>query len=509
MGTRQLLLGTELTEKLPPSNFQTPTVAYAKSLRGAQNPNPLGTQAANQTLYDPSGSDPQGVNLEAAADASNGFFVIDTRIISLTAASADWCTVSLREGTDAGNVSISPVNDANDPHRYQPETRIELGTARASIEGMIAPSQPDASRDAEWGHWFGATSGSTCTMYGSTLIILPANKTRSAGGYDPPGPFVGVSPGSSFVRGIAGTFKKEYDPQPPLSPGEDQDQSANWGVWRVEHGEEDYLLFLNGRINNTTAGSARSLRWHIEVDGEDLFNVRTNSKTGGATRTGRGFQIRSGAVQRQQFCYLHAAVKHFGYGDRTPSLTWNRHESADNNESQNWHYAYAQRTAMLSKFTYMNDTNAVLVDSNTFADSAFSVDIVSDGTPIIVGFSTSVHMRDGSVSFEIMRDATVITPTGGVAEVTNFSVQGDGANPSTVGVGHTDNSTIPVTLLWVDSSPPVGTRTYKMRYRRGPTGGSINSMMNCRDDGSSGFVGMMFAWEYKFATENIGPIGFY
>ena len=97
------------------------------------------------------------------------------------------------------------------------------------------------------------------------------------------------------------------------------------------------------------------------------------------------------------------------------------------------------------------------------------------------------------------RDGTPITPNGSEFPTfgqTNQLTHIGGSN----GTGDTDNDTLPFALLWFDT-PSAGSHTYRVEYRRnsGFTGAN-NAMWNTRDDGSSGFIGTMFAIEMKFPT---------
>jgi len=156
---------------------------------------------------------------------------------------------------------------------------------------------------------------------------------------------------------------------------------------------------------------------------------------------------------------------------------------------------------MFSRFTYKEHTSAITSTSSTFTNSPFEVTINSkDGTPIILMFSTSSHHTGGGGNqWSITRNDTAITPTAtgagatfGMTAPQNFA---DGTN----GTGDSDNETMPVTLLWVDSSPVIGQNKYIIQYRREPNL-AVNSIWNCRDDGTSGFKGYFCGFEAKFAT---------
>ncbi|MCI0558225.1 MAG: hypothetical protein MN733_06995, partial [Nitrososphaera sp.] len=286
----------------------------------------------------------------------------------------------------------------------------------------------------------------------------------------------------------------------------DSDQTAS-GTFTVDHGNEDYLVFFRYRLNSISTTGVRALRVTCKIDGEDIVNVRTDTATLGATRTGRGFQYRDSADAGLRVRTGPFRVMNLSAGTHTPEWTFNRHESADQGETVDGIAMLGIRTQMLSQFTYDEYDEAIAVTSDTPATAPWSVTITADGTtPIILGFCTSTHVGDdGVVDLTMFRDDTLITEdaAGAGAAYAGFSQANyDNIADGSAGTGDSDNGTYPLTIWWTDT-PSAGSHTYTIKYARNSSasaGASGNSILNCNDNGGSGFVGTLFAFEMKFAT---------
>lgn len=250
---------------------------------------------------------------------------------------------------------------------------------------------------------------------------------------------------------------------------------------------------------------SRVARWNFEFEGEDLFNVRTNTTTGGSTKNGRGY---SWSIPINNFCRMYACQ--FRVMDNLPvgrPLTgstrfniWDASRNTGSPTELDLSNPVIWRTEQFSAFEFSESRVAVVTNSDSWADSAFELTIESDGTtPMYLAFSTSLHQFEGQTRFRITRDGTPISPDG-----TDYVTWGQSDQLTHIGgsngSGDTDNDTIPFHFMWFDT-PPAGARTYRIQYRRnsGFTG-SNNAMWNCRDDGSDGFIGTFFAAEMAFPT---------
>lgn len=377
---------------------------------------------------------------------------------------------------------------------------------------FMKSSNPSGGREAEWGIFLSNAVANAVQMFHGTLIVLPAENATGTLGHEAAGtPNIGRRNNSWFSHGWAGSHT--------FDPGGDTDLSyAPTTQPTIVHGNEDYLVFFNAA---TSGGNATQvwLRVIFTVDGEDFVGVRSNTKTSGATRTGRGFgfgRFTSGAQGHRQNLAAFR-VMNLSAGAHTIGATINQHETAD--ATHDGHEFVINgigqcqlfRTSMFSQFTYDEYDQAIFVNSDTAQTAPWSVTITADGTtPIVIGFCTTVHVGEQAMPDLILkRDSTSITrdSAGSLGHVTTRAFTPDWSDLSD-GAADSDNYTLPITLTWVDT-PSAGEHTYTIQYRRNSsiaTGGgdSLSSYINCRDDGSSGFVGTLFAFEFKFATQNLG-----
>jgi hypothetical protein len=218
-----------------------------------------------------------------------------------------------------------------------------------------------------------------------------------------------------------------------------------------------------------------------------------------------------GAVEDDSASIPIMTVKSFSAGEHEFGINWNWTRNGTPGMDSDiiaFPGVSILRTKMLSKFTWMMDDNAVLVDTDDLTESAFSVDIESGGTHIVIGFNTSVNMYTSGAKFLIYRNGVPITTDWPQNfEIDPQNINPKGSNPTaagTAGDGDTDNDTMPFSLIWVDKSPPPGNLTYTIYYRRSTLGvaASTDCIFNCKDNGADGYRGTMFAFEWKFATLN-------
>jgi hypothetical protein len=499
-----------------PNNFAPPAVGsyYAKSIKDDDfcNASFPADPPAKQWHFENGDAETLLVDLDAGYDGSEGFFVFFQVLPAITSgATASW---TLREGSGAS--VTSPSVDAGTPRSMKPRY-YELASASDGEQMVGAAFSPESPPllgvfplldpiDAEWGLYQSSYEGGA-VGWGGTLLVLPHDNDLITHA----GPNLGVNQSEWFTSITDGEGG-----WPPTEPhqifiGDDTDQTFGADTIEIEHGEEDYLIFAMCQLN--TGGhhlTQRSLRWWWTLNGVDLFNVKTGETTPGSDRCGRGFQLLLRSHPSETF-YCPFVVKKLTAVPQVPSLIINKFEDPARAETMDMAQLYFQRTSMLSKFTYMTNSEAVVVSDaphpgTDYQESDFFVEIESDGTPIVIGFSTTVHMHDYGVSFAIVRnDGTSITPIlGGATGRMEISRMTDPAGgDGTDGAGDTDNATVPFAVIYVDENPPSGHLVYAIQYDRDFRGEpGDTSMFNTRDDGTDGFQGTMFAFELKFATSN-------
>lgn len=485
-----------------PSNFQNLVAnrfhaEYIKEPSGDQHSasaSPLVTQFA----FDEDGANQLGADL---VNVDTGYLLM-WMFSGGSSSTSTAAAFSLREGV---STSTDTTIVADTPGTRVGDTLYETNPVTPHFNytfSMWLSSRPVSPRDSEWGMFFSNVTANNYQCFQGTLIALPAQ--NSTGSLAHSGPTIGLEGSEWFGLGFTPTTILFND-----QPAGDGDQLASTSAFTIDHGNENYLLIYRHRLNGITVSGVRSLRWYDLLDGADVFNVRTNAVTAGATRTGRGFQARLSDDDFTAYRYTEFVVKTLSAGSHTGGITFNRHESADNFENADGMGLLILRTSMLSQFTYSTHNSAIVMSSDANIAGPWSVSVVADGTTqIIIGFCTTVHNATGYPDMNIFRDGAIISEetTGEGAKYSGFShtstvAIADGSD----GVGDTDNQTMPVTI-WIVDTPSAGSHTYTVRYRRNSFtaasggGGSNSSIINCRDDGSSGFIGTLLAFELKLAT---------
>jgi hypothetical protein len=482
---------------IPPVGHATPDDFLATAETGLDNPATAGDPRFTCSIYQPSAGPVVGGIL---SDVQNGYMIFMCGYGYWDGGASNAATLNqFIEGSttfSTGKQFTGSVPSTN--------PRLELTGLDPDDEGgfmgtRVLTNRPSSAAlgVAEWGMFIGTESSTGFhDAYGACFVALPSEQEGAA---SHAGPTIGVRDTDWFVTGLSVVTYSD-------SADTDVTSTLNTSITIPESRSQDkWLTMCNLRVEKNggfPTGTARTLRYFIEVNGEDLFNVRTNNTTGGANKTGRGFQLHFGLQNFNQFSACPFVIQNFPAGVLTSQTTANCHQAIGSNGSQLDNSAVTMmRTAAFSQFEYLEDTTAVIVNSDTFQDSAFTVTVDADGTSsFLLGLSTTVHQYTGQVRFEITRNGTPITnngtdyPTLGKWDTSAFT---DGSN----GTGDTDNDTLPFTMFWADT-PPVGSTTYTVRYRRnsGFTG-SNNAMFNTRDDGSSGYRGTFFAAELKLAQE--------
>ena len=361
---------------------------------------------------------------------------------------------------------------------------VDVGSPDAGYDWQFSMFRPlpSSGDNSEFGLWF--VEGGAVTVFnlrGATLIALPVEYALNSG--------VPSFTGSHLLE--SKTFRVNPGDNDPWGDtgSADTDVESTGASFTVTSAGQ-YLILHSMRFDGPDQGFSGSYRWTVTKDGEDIFGVKTNTATSGATRTGRGFQIHastgaSGSKVRHN--YGSFVVKQLNAGSHEFKNVTNKHDSAnDDGERLLNDGLYAIKTDQFEQFQHREDTTAVAVTSGTFADWNNGVTVIGDGTTqFIIGVSSTVHANNGSegVDFQITRNGSAIT-----SSQISRSVRRGGFG--TTGSGDSDNATIPVSILIVDT-PPEGDATYKLQYRE--LAGAGDSIFNCNDNGASGFKGTMFA----------------
>jgi len=485
---------------LVPFNFQTPAAGYSGAIsildvsgdQGAASVDILSTQFAFDTE---AGGGVWG--LDIIGDIPVGYLILwmFSGVIFNAGTSYIW---SIREGTSTSS-DTTVVADAPGTRIGDMQGELDASAIGQFLTGAMYNTGPNSGRDSEWGLYFSQITTNNSQLFNGCLVVIPVQD--ATGSLAHVGSTLGKRNSEWFSIG-PGVGTINFNDQ----VGGDVDQTSTGGSFTVDHGNEKYLVFSRYRINSNSIATAgdRSLRVTHLIDGVDIHNIRTNLATAGATRTGRGFQYRCSADDGLRHRNGAFRVMTLATGEHTTSWLVNRHDSTDDDETIDGMGSLIIRTSMLSKWVYSEYSQAILVNNSSYVAAPWSVTITSDGTtPIIIGFCTSSHMGgDGYVSTALFRDSTKITEDGASDNRGIGTCNFDNIFDGSIGVGDSDNGTVPITIWWTDT-PVAGTYTYTIKYMMSTAvndGNSNSTIMNCNDNGGSGFTGTLFAFEMKFAT---------
>lgn len=260
---------------------------------------------------------------------------------------------------------------------------------------------------------------------------------------------------------------------------------------------EDYLVFWNA-IHSPDGITYRNLRFHPRIDGEDISHVRTNSTSGGATRTGRGYSIGmgdaglSGAVGGNIFTGV--SVMPLQKGLRTPSFQASIAEDEAGLQKDMNYSMFVMRKAMFEQSVIAKVTARQQNTSETHLDTDFQVAINSTGKVWIVVSSTYMSAHP---NMEVSLHREAAGGGGDVDLIDPIELRGM-AGADSGQLLNTDQSCVPLWLSYVDDNP--GDVIYTLRLGRGTAGSEVNTI-NMQDDGTDGVDGYMMALELNLATD--------
>jgi hypothetical protein len=465
------------------SAYQTPlsTEFFARSLSGIQ---PIALSSTE--IYNANGAAAAlGCDL---ADHEGGYLVLFgiNMMIEATTTTEGTVTPQCREGTTASTVSGGGLTTSSSSMRTQD---VDLGL----MEVAYLPNRPAASRLSEWGiHGVSATiETNKANVVGGTLVVLPAAAATFSG------PNLGVQ---EDYWGFLNQGSLDYDTQ----VGADADQTFS-GTITVPR-TADYVCFWRSQTHSGATSAARSLRFQMRIDGVDVFGVKTGTATGGATRTGRGFQYQqiAGTNLVNVATYFTPVSLHtLAPGTHTVDWVINRHETTDNAEQLRNNICLWINTDVFKQFKTVN-VATVQTAPPSRADieaTAFAQSITVDGNAkVLLILSTSSHSatnNDGPIIY-FKRNGVIISGQGVLAGSPDYPQTGlYAAANGTAGTADSDNNTYPVTVMWVDD-PGVGTHTYTVWAGSGASGTA--GIWNANDNGASGFKGRFMIAELSLAT---------
>jgi len=500
MGSRN---ATRIMGTVGPAGFQVALsgiTAFFKSWKNAAGEKPTlnGDPRINETVFTGDDADDARVTLSGGKEKGHTFLSCVWGVQTTGDAGA----VTLREGANAANDEYTSSTDPTRVFDHEIEGAAPgIRYAGATWNGR----RPDTGQSAIWSICNGNETANANALYGVTLLCFPIS-ARAAEVSEISADVIFTGPQLGYEKHevhnqTGGTH--EYDDA--TAADEDRILTPTDATWNVSHGDEDFICFFRAQPRSNLDAAARRLRWSFWMDGEEVFNVRTNNTTAGATANGRGFNARYALDNFAGVYTMPFLVKRLSSGNHSWYTLCNRFQITDSNEQLRNVGLLMFRTRCLQNFTYMEYAQAIVSSSDSWSDSPFTITVTSDGAPVVLMFSTtSHHAGAGGNQWCIKRNGVDITPKSDVVGVPfgvgpgmqNFSDGGPG-------VGDTDNETWPTTLLWVDSSPAVGSNVYVVQYRREPTLAQ-SAMWNCRDDGSSGFKGTFAGFVTNLPTAGLG-----
>jgi hypothetical protein len=375
---------------------------------------------------------------------------------------------------------------------------MESADNRSGTSGIFNHLRPSGSREAEWGIQFGDMS-----MASSCIIALSNEQLR---------PLVIRFPDRLIYPVFNGLINLDGWPdhnwESSTTGDEDIDSIKLPFTIPPQSDNEEWLFIVSGRNENTNAhasGLPTDNRYTTYLDGPgsfgtgvDLFNVRTDNTTAGATKTGRGFNWIQPTQLKEERVQYHMTIKTLPAGDYEAWWRFNQHQ--DNNDIINFDFA-AYNMWRLNHFrnrSYHKITEALTTGNlGSYGDTPWTTDITlpADAGKVLILFSTTRHGKGGidtdDMRFRIRRNGVDL-----VDQITNTTSGGTTNNDSDT-IESTDNMTIPNYCIWADDPGP-GTHTYTVQVNPEVS----NMMYNRRDDGSGGYEGgILFVGEMVFAQD--------
>ena len=502
--------------KRPVEKGTAPNQSVMATDEGSDFPEAAGDPRFDAHAYEPGGS-PQ-ILAGDLTDVDRGYMVVPYTFGVFVGASGTGSSKAvlsqliMENGASANGKSYdnppTPVGRRIEMIYMDPDDNMGLYASRITI-GLPLPDTLN-QETAEFGTFIGNENANDMDLQGGSLLIVPI--TDELGDFSQASPTIDDHGGG----GIFGNFNvdlystgfatgKLVGSQVTDDLDISDDMASGITIHNSRRNERWVVMWFTDveKLGGFPTADSRVARWNMELEGEDFTNVRTNTTTGGSTKNGRGY---SWSIPVNNFCRMYACQ--FRVIDNLPtgrpltgSTTFNIWDASRNTGTPtelDLSNPVIWRTEQFSTFDHHESRTAVVTNSDTWAASDFECTIDCSGNdPVYLALSTSIHQFEGQTRFRFTRDGTPISPDG-----TDYVTFGQSDQLTHIGgsngSGDTDNDTLPFHLFWFDN-PTAGEHTYRVEYRRnsGFTG-SNNAMWNCRDDGSSGFIGTFFAAEMSF-----------
>ncbi len=445
-----------------------------------------GLQAINvgtEQLYDADGTgDILGGDLR---DVQDGYILFSWLAMQMDFVISDpnnFVNVHIREGSTASTVNGGGLVGSQ---MYL----IDFDGDGSVCSTWINSSRPNSPSDSEFGLQANATVNVRTQIYNASLMVVGS---QVGGGFT--GSTIGPRDNTWAVQNAP---THNFNDQ--TTGDETIDQTAT-----VTVGSGGTYLYVALARQVPSSGQTSNLRWSYEIDGVPLTNVRTDTATSGAVRTGRGFSCQHTASPSKSNLLVHQAMRVITLpaGGHEFKARLNRHEGDTTpTEQMGRLHGQAFNTNIFSQF-YRKERDTVLELSGTTLVTVpeWQIDITLDGTAKVwIGLATDSHGNFGvSARYSIFRDSIELINSGTGTFFDFPSESGDGGadmdNPPT---RDSDNNTLPVSIFWYDDPGP-GTFRYKVRASSNDP--VKDCFGNANDNGEDGFVGTFFVAELKLAT---------
>jgi hypothetical protein len=447
-----------------------------------------GVQTINtgtQQLYDADGSgDIVGGDLK---DVQDGYIFFAWLQLQTTFTGGDpnnFIVANIREGATASTVDGGGA--VGSEHQ-----RIDFDASGSICGTWINSSRPNVPDDSEFGYHLNCFVGARTFVRNASLMVVGHGE-----GFDFAGSTLGARDNTWDIA-----FATTHLFNDQTVGDETLEKTAPFTVGH----KGTYLCICTSRQISGVFVSPLNLRWNYEIDDVPLTNVRTDTATPGAVRTGRGFQYQHLFSPSKTHLIVHQTLRivQLDPGEHEFKVRLNRHEGDGSITSQMQRLqGNVFNTNIFSQF-FSKERNTVIELTGTTLVSVpeWSIDIVTDGTAKVwVGLGTDSHGGPGAnARYSIFRNGVELIDSGTGVFGEYPAESGDGNTDMTISTRDSDNVTVPVNIFWYDD-PPKGTHRYTVKASCNE-GGGVTAFGNANDNGEDGFVGTFFVAELKLATK--------
>lgn len=468
-------------------NYECPSEVLFKSNDNGQSESTAGDPRNPQDVYDGNGTG-DAVGIDAATDTDYEYTVWIWMQGSLSAGNIA-TAMSLREGA-----TVSTVDNAGS---RIVDSGMEAAASRDGHGSYLSALRPSGGRDAEFAFQFGNLS-----VAAGSLLVMSNDKFRPNVLRFPDRENYEDFHGFTYTDGWS-----DHNWEDQTTGDEDIDMPKK--PFTVPHSahNELYLIIAGNRIENAgdhISGASTDNRYSLRLDGPsefgsdvDVYNVRTDNTTAGATKTGRGYNYCMPVQNFEHRLQQHYAVHRLPAGDYEFYWRYNQHQNNNDIINTDQQYVGIWRLNHFRNWAYHQPEVAMRThaSSSAFQPTGFTTTIrnLEADSKVIILFSTSRHGIGGldtnQINFRIQRDGVTL-----IDQISSDTSGGTTDNDSNTNPS-TDNTNHTVHCMWVDE-PGAGEHTYTIDA----AGEVTNSMFNTRDDGSDGFKGgVLFVGELCFA----------